>query len=91
MQEPTLILGVEIEVPRQADRHRHVVIINDVQLRLVFVQLRLVIVEHDMSVVFGLADRISVLVYGHIIASGTPEEIRGNPKVKEAYLGEEVD
>ena len=50
----------------------------------------LVIVEHDMSVVFGLADRISVLVYGHIIASGTPEEIRNNPKVKEAYLGEEA-
>ncbi|MGM4918927.1 ABC transporter ATP-binding protein [Tardiphaga sp. 813_E8_N1_3] len=50
----------------------------------------LLIVEHDMSVVFGLADRISVLVYGQIIASGTPEEIRGNPKVKEAYLGEEV-
>ena len=50
----------------------------------------LVIVEHDMSVVFGLADRISVLVYGHIIASGTPEEIRGNLKVKEAYLGEEA-
>ena len=49
----------------------------------------MVIVEHDMSVVFGLADRISVLVYGNIIASGTPEEIRGNPKVKEAYLGEE--
>ncbi len=47
----------------------------------------LVIVEHDMSVVFGLADRISVLVYGEIIASGAPEEIRGNPKVKEAYLG----
>jgi branched-chain amino acid transport system ATP-binding protein len=50
----------------------------------------LLIVEHDMSVVFGLADRISVLVYGQIIASGTPEEIRGNAKVKEAYLGEEV-
>jgi branched-chain amino acid transport system ATP-binding protein len=49
----------------------------------------LLIVEHDMSVVFGLADRISVLVYGQIIASGTPEEIRGNPKVKEAYLGPE--
>jgi branched-chain amino acid transport system ATP-binding protein len=48
------------------------------------------IVEHDMSVVFGLADRISVLVYGQVIASGTPEEIRGNPKVKEAYLGEEA-
>ena len=50
----------------------------------------LLIVEHDMSVVFGLADRISVLVYGQIIASGTPEEIRGNPKVQEAYLGEEA-
>ena len=50
----------------------------------------LLIVEHDMSVVFGLADRISVLVYGEIIASGTPDEIRGNPKVKEAYLGEEA-
>jgi branched-chain amino acid transport system ATP-binding protein len=50
----------------------------------------LLIVEHDMSVVFGLADRISVLVYGEIIASGTPAEIRGNAKVKEAYLGEEA-
>jgi branched-chain amino acid transport system ATP-binding protein len=50
----------------------------------------LLIVEHDMSVVFGLADRISVLVYGQIIASGTPEEIRGNAKVREAYLGEEA-
>lgn len=50
----------------------------------------LLIVEHDMSVVFGLADRISVLVYGNIIASGRPEEIRNNPKVREAYLGEEA-
>jgi branched-chain amino acid transport system ATP-binding protein len=50
----------------------------------------LVIVEHDMSVVFGLADRISVLVYGQIIASGTPDEIRADRKVKEAYLGEEA-
>jgi branched-chain amino acid transport system ATP-binding protein len=50
----------------------------------------LLIVEHDMSVVFGLADRISVLVYGEIIATGTPSEIRNNVKVKEAYLGEEA-
>ena len=40
-----------------------------------------------MGVVFGLADRISVLVYGEIIATGAPEEVRGNPKVQEAYLG----
>ena len=51
----------------------------------------LLIVEHDMGVVFGLADRISVLVYGEIIATGKPSEIRGDPKVKEAYLGEEAD
>jgi branched-chain amino acid transport system ATP-binding protein len=50
----------------------------------------LLIVEHDMSVVFGLADRISVLVYGHVVASGTPDEIRSDPKVREAYLGEEA-
>ncbi len=48
-----------------------------------------VIIEHDMHVVFSLADRISVLAGGRIIAQGTPEEIKVNPKVKEAYLGEE--
>lgn len=50
----------------------------------------LVMVEHDMSVVFGLANRISVLVYGQILASGPPESIRANPEVQEAYLGEAV-
>ena len=47
----------------------------------------LIVVEHDMGVVFDLADRISVLVYGEIIATGAPEEVRGDPKVQEAYLG----
>ena len=47
----------------------------------------LVMVEHDMNVVFGLADRISVLVYGEVIASDVPERIRANPAVQEAYLG----
>jgi branched-chain amino acid transport system ATP-binding protein len=47
----------------------------------------LVMVEHDMGVVFGLADRISVLVYGEVLATGAPEEIRANPAVQEAYLG----
>ena len=50
----------------------------------------LLIVEHDMDVVFSLSDRISVLVYGEIVATGTPDEIRNNARVKEAYLGEEV-
>lgn len=48
----------------------------------------LVMVEHDMNIVFDVADRISVLVYGEIIASDSPEAIRANPHVQEAYLGE---
>jgi branched-chain amino acid transport system ATP-binding protein len=56
-------------------------------IREVSVGKTLLMVEHDMSVVFELADRISVLVYGQVIASDTPENIRGNAKVREAYLG----
>ena len=46
-----------------------------------------VIIEHDMHVVFSLADKISVLAQGRIIAEGPPDQVRGNPKVQEAYLG----
>lgn len=56
-------------------------------IRKVTVGKTLVMVEHDMGVVFGLADRISVLVYGEIIATGKPEDVRADPKVQEAYLG----
>jgi len=59
-------------------------------IRTVSAGKTLVMVEHDMSVVFGLADRISVLVYGEILATGKPVEIRANRAVQEAYLGTEV-
>jgi branched-chain amino acid transport system ATP-binding protein len=60
-------------------------------IRAVTQDRTLVMVEHDMGVVFGLADRISVVVYGQIIASGTPAEIRASAAVKEAYLGQQAD
>lgn len=47
----------------------------------------LLLVEHDMGVVFGLADKLAVVVYGQVIACDTPEAVRANPKVQEAYLG----
>ena len=57
-------------------------------IRKISVGRTLLLVEHDMAVVFEIADRISVLVYGEIIATGTPEEIRSNAAVQEAYLGQ---
>ena len=56
-------------------------------IREVTVGRTLLTVEHDMGVVFGLADRIAVLVYGEVIAFDTPDKVRADPRVQEAYLG----
>jgi branched-chain amino acid transport system ATP-binding protein len=53
-------------------------------------EVTILLVEHDMRAVFALADRITVLVYGTAIASGTPDEIRRHPEVRQAYLGDEM-
>jgi branched-chain amino acid transport system ATP-binding protein len=52
-------------------------------------KMTILLVEHDMETIFALADRITVLVYGEVVATGTAEEIRSNPIVRQAYLGDE--
>ncbi len=78
MDEPMAGLGAEgsKEMTGFLDKLRH--------------EAPILLVEHDMDAVFSLADRISVLVYGQVIASGTVDEIRSSPEVREAYLGEEA-
>jgi len=75
LDEPTAGLNSE-------DTRRAVALIRRVTERRT-----LVMVEHDMEVVFNLADRISVIYYGRVLATGTPDNIRGNEEVKRAYLG----
>ena len=66
----------------KSETHRFIQLIREVT-----VGKTLLTVEHDMGVVFGLADKIAVVVYGEVLAFDTPEAVRANPKVQEAYLG----
>jgi len=78
LDEP--VAGMSLE-----ESHRMVRVLGDLKGRVT-----IVLVEHDMDAVFTLADRISVMVDGRIIATGTPDAVRGNPEVRRAYLGEEA-
>ncbi|PJK28537.1 ABC transporter ATP-binding protein [Minwuia thermotolerans] len=83
VQEPKLLLLDEPTAGMsRADTNNTVEL-----LQKVGTHITKVVIEHDMHVVFSLADRISVMAQGTVIAEGRPEEIRGNPKVQEAYLG----
>ncbi|UYN96298.1 MAG: ABC transporter ATP-binding protein [Enhydrobacter sp.] len=78
LDEPTAGMGVE-------ESHRMVSFLREFKGKRA-----ILLIEHDMDAVFALADRVTVLVYGRAIASGSPEEIRSDPAVREAYLGEEA-
>ena len=88
VQEPRLLLLDEPTAGMaRHDTHTTIELLKKIKQR----GMTQVIIEHDMHVVFSLADRISVLAQGRMIASGPPDEIRHDPKVKEAYLGESDD
>ena len=84
VQEPKLLLLDEPTAGMaRADTNNTIDLLNKIAAR----GLTMVVIEHDMHVVFSLADKISVLAQGTVIAEGLPDEIKGNAKVQEAYLG----
>jgi len=84
--EPKMLL---LDEPMAGTGHDETAVLSGVLQRLKG-RFPMLLIEHDMSVVFALADRVSVMVYGRILASGAPEAIRTDPKVVAAYLGEEA-
>ncbi len=88
IQQPTLLLLDEPTAGMaRHDTNQTIDLLKSIKER----GMTKIIIEHDMHVVFSLADTISVLAQGQIIATGTPDEIKNDPKVKEAYLGESED
>jgi branched-chain amino acid transport system ATP-binding protein len=85
--QPKLLL---LDEPMAGTGHEESARLVDVIKRLKG-RFSMLLVEHDMPAVFALADRISVLTYGRILASGTPDAVRADPKVVAAYLGEEME
>ncbi len=85
MRPRALLLDEPMAGMGREESHRFIEILRSVKQTC-----PLLLVEHDMDAVFALADRIAVMVYGRIIAEGTPDEVRSNAEVKAAYLGEDA-